>query len=343
MAEVRIADVYNPLVFNQAVQEAAIELNAFSASGIMVGDSQMNALASGPGNIGDLPFYFGLDNPQGDGTNEPEYVNDDPSDVSTPAKVTDEKMIYRKAHMHKSWSTMDLARELALADPLGAITGRIGKYWAVNNEQRLISSAVGVMLDNIANDANDMVHVIYEDLAVGSLDADNYISPNAVIAAKATMGDHANNLTAIAMHSVPFSELQRQEVIIYEKAAGTNIQFPTYLGYRVVVDDSLPVIAGSNTPMYVSVLFASGAFAEGIGTPMVPSELDRVPGAGFGGGQDVIHSRQTRIIHPVGFSFLSAAITGQSADFSELATAAEWNRVYANRKNIGMAFLQSNG
>jgi len=341
MAEVRLVDIYNPLVFNAAVQEAQIELNAFVASGVMVTDPRVTALAQGPGNIGDLPFFDGLGMPQADGTNEPEYVTDNPANVSTPAKISSDAMVWRKALMHKSWSTMDLARELALQDPLGAVTGRIGAYWAVNTGQRLIRSAVGIQLDNVANDSGDMTFSVYSDIATPL--AANKISSDAVITAKATMGDHANNLVAIAMHSVIYSELQRQEVIIYEKAAGTNIQFPTYLGYRVIVDDSMPVVAGSNSPQYTTILFAAGAVAYGAGTPTVPSEVIRVPSAGFGGGQDVIHTRATEIIHPAGFKFNSASIAGQSPTFAELADATEWDRVYAERKNIGMAFLLTNG
>lgn len=345
MPEVRIADVYNPLVFNQAVQERAIELNAFLASGIMVTDQMMASLAQGPGNIGDLPFYFGLDNPQFDGTNEPDYTSDDPAVTSTPAKVSGDKMIYRKAFMHKSWSTMDLARELALADPLGAIINRVGKYWAVANELRLIHSAMGILADNVANDAGDMVFSIATD-ALPPITAAEKISGDAVISAKATMGDHAGDLSVIAMHSVVHTELQRQNLIttVQERGpSGSDVSFDTYLGYRLVVDDSLPAVAGTNRITYTSILFSQGAVAAGTGTPTVPSELDRVPAAGNGGGQDIIHSRTTEIIHPAGFAFLSGAVAGQSATFAELGNALNWNRVYANRKNIGIAFLQTNG
>ena len=341
MAAVQLADIYNPLTFNQAVQEAAIELNAFLASGVSVTDAQLTALANGPGNIGDLPFFLGLGNPQADGTNEPNYSSDNPASPSVPQKISGSKMIWRKAMMNNSWSTMDLSRELALSDPLGAITNRIGHYWAVNNQTRLIQSAIGVLADNVANDSGDMLYTVYSDIVTPL--AANKISPAAVIAAKATMGDHANALTVIAMHSVIFSELQLQEVIIYEKAAGTDIRFPTYLGYRVVVDDSMPVVAGTNSPQYTTILFGAGAFAQGSGTPTVPSELERIASQGDGGGQDVLHSRATEIIHPIGFEFLSSAIAANSPSLAELAEAAQWNRVYAERKNIPMAFLQTNG
>lgn len=342
MAEVRLADIYNPLVFNAAVQEAQIELNAFLASGVMVTDPRITALAQGPGNIGDLPFFAGLGMPQADGTNEPNYVTDDPAVKSVPAKLSSATMIWRKANMHNSWSTMDLARELALIDPLGAITNRIGNYWATNNQQRLIRSAMGVLADNVANDASDMVFSVALDTIPPILAAEK-VSPDAVITAKATLGDHASALVAIAMHSVVYTELQRQDVIIYERAAASNIQFPTYLGYRVVVDDSMPAVAGINRITYTTILFSAGAFASGSGTPTTPSELDRDPAAGVGGGQDIIHSRSTEIIHPAGFAFLSASVAGQSATFAELEAAANWNRVYAERKNIGVAFLQTNG
>ena len=190
MAAVLLTDVYNPTVFNQAVQEKAIELNAFLASGVAVQDPLVNQLASGPGQIGDLPFYLGLGNPQADGTNEPNYSSDDPATDSVPQKISDGKMIYSKAMMNNSWSTMDLSRELALSDPLGAMTNRIGQYWAVNNQQRLLQSAIGVLADNDANDADDMLFSIYSDIATPL--ASNKFSSDAVIAAKATMGDAAS-------------------------------------------------------------------------------------------------------------------------------------------------------
>ena len=62
MATVQLADIYNPLVFNQAVQESAIELNAFLASGVAVQDPLVSALASGPGNI-EIDFAFSSTSP----------------------------------------------------------------------------------------------------------------------------------------------------------------------------------------------------------------------------------------------------------------------------------------
>lgn len=338
MATVQIADIYDPLVFDPAVQEKAIELNRFVQSGVMQRDTRIDDMASGPGQVGELPFFHGLTN------DEPDYSNDDPSSSSTPAKITSGKQVYASAHMHKSWSTMDLARELGLQDPAGAIINRIAKYWSVNTEKRLIKSLVGVLADNVANDSGDMVNDIFIEDGNNAGSA-NIVSAEAIIDAGATMGDHADTLSVIACHSAVYINMQKQQLISTIRDADNNIEFDAYLGkYRLVVDDSLPVRAGTTSGyVYTSILFSPGVVAYGSGTPMKPSELEREASAGNGGGQDILHSRTTEIVHPYGFAWDNSTIAGQSATYAELAAAAAWNRVFAERKNVGVAFLRSNG
>ena len=335
MAVVQLADIYNPLTFAGAEQEAQLELNAFLQSGVMTLDPRINAMASVGGNKGELPFFKPL------GTTEPNYSNDDPTANSTPKKVTGAKMDWRLASQNESWSTMDLAKELALIDPAGAITSRIGAYWATTNESRLINSLVGVLADNVANDSGDMLFDIATD-AAGAPAAAQLISGDAIIEAEQTAGDHQGGFTAIAMHSRIYSNLRKQQLIDYVRDAENNTQFATYDGKRVVVDDSLPAVAGTNRITYTTVLFGAGSVAAGEGQVETPSEMLRSPSGGNGGGQSTIYSRRSDIIHPLGFSFVGASVAGQSATFAELATAANWNRVW-NRKNVPMAFLKTNG
>lgn len=335
MATVQISDIYNPLTFARREQEMQTELNAFIQSGIMVQDPRLTDQASQGGNIGELPFFKPL------GTEEPNYSSDDSGANSTPANVTSSKAIFRVAAQNKSWSTMDLARELALEDPVGAITGRTAQYWATNNEKRVINSCLGVLADNVANDSGDMVNNIATDDA-GAPGAAELISADAIIDAESTAGDHQGMFTVIAMHSVVYSRLRKQQLIDFVRDADNNTLFATYGGKRVVVDDSLPAVAGVNRITYTSVLFSGGAFTSGEGRILVPSEMDRLPSTGNGGGQDVIYSRRSDIIHPLGFSFLSASVAGQSATQAELATATNWDRVW-ERKNVGLAFIQTNG
>ena len=120
------------------------------------------------------------------------------------------------------------------------------------------------------------------------------------------------------------------------------MMFDTIMGRNLIIDDSLPAVAGTNRTTYTTILCGSGAAGYGVGTPKVPSETDREPSAGNGGGEETIYSRRTDLIHPLGFQFTSASVAGESATLAELATAANWDRVM-ERKNINVAFLQTNG
>ncbi len=335
MATTQISDVYNPLTFSQFEQESQIEENRFLSSGVAVSDPRVSAMAATGGNIGELPFYKPL------GTEEPNYSDDVSGNASTPKKVTGSKMAFRLCSQNNSWSTMDLARELSLQDPAGAITGRVGAYWATNNEKRIIQSAMGVLADNKANDANDMVNNIATD-AVGAPVAGELISGDAVIDTIQTMGDHGENLGVIAMHSVPYRSLQKQNLIDFIPNARGEVNIPTYMGMMVVVDDSLPAVAGANRVTYTTILFTVGAMANGFAPTTNPSALERKESAGNGGGESILYSRRADIFHPLGFTFTSNSVAGQSATQAELATATNWDRVW-DRKNVGIAFLQTNG
>lgn len=337
MATVQLADVYNPLVFSQAVQEKQIELNRFIQSGVAVVDPTLTAMASVGGNIGELPFYKPL------GTEEPNYSTDNPATLSTPAKITSDKMVYRLAAQNKSWSVMDLARELALADPVEAITGRIAQYWATNNEKRIIQSIRGVVADNVANDSGDMVFDVSAATDTAVTDA-NRVDADAIIDTVQTMGDHGEMLSAIAMHSVVYRRLQKLNLIDFIPDARGEVNIPIYQGKTVIVDDSLVGVTYGTTPVnvyYYTILFGAGEFVLGEGSPVMPSELQRNPDAGNGGGEWQIYSRRSDIIHPLGFKFTSSSVAGQSATQAELATAANWDRVY-NRKAVSLAILKSN-
>jgi hypothetical protein len=335
MAVVQIADVYNPLTFARREQEKQVEMNAFLASGIMVMDPRITEQATVGGNKGELPFFKPL------GTDEPNYSDDAPGNTSTPKKVSGAKMDWRLASQNQSWSTMDLARELSLIDPVGAITDRQGAYWATTNERRLINSALGILADNVANDDSDMVVSVATDAAGDVTDAEK-ISADVIIDARQTAGDHKGGFAAIAMHSVVHATLEKQQLIEDVRDADNNTLFQVYNNMRVVLDDSLPAIAGTNRITYTSILFGAGAWVAGEGRVQTPSEIDRTPAAGNGGGQDTIFSRRADIIHPLGFSFTSASVAGQSATLAELADDANWDRVWG-RKNVPMAFIQTNG
>lgn len=336
MATIQIADIYDPLRFTTMAQERQVEKNAFIQSGVMVGNAELSTLCGQSGFTGDI------DNIKPLTLDEPTYTNDNPNDSITFDKLGTQQMKYRKAARAKAWSAMDLARGIGLQDPMTGITNRIGDYWANDNQKRLIYSLQGILADNVANDGGDMVHNVATDAAGAITDAEKASALN-FIKALELKGDMVNMLSAFAMHSSVYYGLYALNLIEFVRES-EDASFATFQGKRVIVDDGLVVVQGTNRPTYTSILFGAGAVESGEGNMpnTMASELDRKPEAGNGGGETRLFSRRTDIIMPVGFSWTDTTVAGQTATYAELQDATNWNRIW-DPKNIPIAFLQTNG
>ena len=333
MATVQITDIYNPVAFATGTQESQIELNRFIESGVITGDPRVAAFAQTGGSLNEIAFLKPL------GTDEPNYSTDDPTVNSVAKKLTGAAMVVRTAFQNQSWSVMDLAQELALAKPLEGITSKIGKYWATTNERRVIASCAGILADNVANDAGDMV--VDVSITTGTVVAANQIGAESIIDAIQTMGDHGEDLKSMAMHSAIYRRLQKQNLIDFIPNASGEIDIPVYQGKTILVDDSLvPDTTVTAYPVYTIILFTAGAFVGGEGMPENASALDRNESAGNGAGEQLLYSRRTDIQHPLGFS-VTGTPAGQSLTLAELRLAATWDRTW-ERKSTGIAFLKVN-
>ena len=342
MANTQIADVYVPLTFNRRAQEAQIETNAFLSSGIAVSDPTLAAQFATGGTTAELPQFNGI------GLAEANIGSDDPAVSASTAKISSSKQIARSASRNYHWSTMDLARELALEDPMGAITNRVGAFWAADDEHRLIASVKGVLADNVANDSGDMVNDIY----TASTPADsNKISPEAIIDTLQTLGDKKASISVIAMHSVQHAKLQLLQLLVDNINPVTGeLVSQSYLGKTVVIDDSLEAsttdaddLPTGDPPKYMVAFFGAGAFSFAAGPVQTPSAITRNELVGNGAGETVLSSRVNSIFHPNGFQCVGSAWGSTAAgSYAELAAAGSWDRVVL-RKNVPLAFLTCNG
>lgn len=328
MAATKISDIIVPDVFDPYVTERTAELTELYLGGLITRDPQFDELASSGGKILQMPFFKDL-------TGNDEVLSD--ASALTAGAITTGQDNSRLHMRGRAWGVNDLAKALSGADPMRAIADLVAGYWARRYQAVLIASLQGIFLDD-ASDADDMsvdVSILDGDNAVAA----NKIGPAAVIAAAGTMGDAAAKITAIAMHSAVYQGLQNLEVIVYERPAGTDIKIPTYLGYRVIVDDGLPVVAGGTSGfVYTSYLFGEGAVAFGQGGAPVPSETDRDSLA----GEDYLITRAHFIMHPRGVEWLDGSVAGEAPTNTEAALAANWNRVY-ERKNVRFCQLLTNG
>ncbi len=326
MATVQLADVIVPEEFTSYITENSIEKSALVQSGIVVRNSEIEAQLRAGASMFSVPYWKDLAN------DAPNVTNDDPAQMAVPRKLTAGKQMIRKGYYHNSWSAMNLASELSGSNALTRIQNRAGSYWLRYSQRHLIACLNGVLADNVANDSGDMVN----DISSGTGAAANF-SAGAVIDTAGTLGDSMRDLTAIGMHSAVYKAALKGDLIqTVPDSRGGFIQ--SFRGLAILVDDGLPVTG----TVYTTVLFGPGAVGYGLTPPRVAAgtEIENLPSAGMGGGQQVLHSRVNLSMHPLGYSWKEDTVAGESPTLAELAMAENWDRVASDRKHVPLAFLQ---
>lgn len=338
---VTLAEIFIPEIYADIVANDTPETSAFSQSGVAVSNPLLVKAAQSGTKTVEVPLWNDLD------SSVAPNLSDATDTEATPGKVDTDSFKARNAYLNKGYGAADLAVEIAGAtpgqgDPMTRIKNRFGTYWQRQFQYRIIAACKGILAKNIAADGSDMVHSVALETTVGQTSA-NKISAEAVVEACFTLGDQFNGLAAIAMHSVVYKKLVLDQLIEFVKDADGTLLYTSYLGKRVVVDDGLPVRAGTTSGLvYTTILFGTGAIGYGEGQPKMSAEVDRKPAGGNGGGLENMWERKTWMIHPWGWNWTDSSVAGESATIAELGTAANWARVL-DRKNCKMAFLLSNG
>ena len=328
----RITDVVVPEIFTPYVQQLTEEKTRLIQSGMLVSSPILDGFLAGGGDTVKVPSWQDLEN------NDENVSSDDPNVNSTPDGNSTSREVAVRLSRNKSWSSMDLAAALAGDDPLGSIAARVANYRARRLQAATIATVRGVFADNAAAPTgtehvqNDMTHDIS---GVSFVDGVTNFNTEAFIMAALTMGDSMDDLVGVMVHSVVFARMQTNNLIDFIPDARGEIQIPTFLGREVIVDDSMPR-SGS---VYETWLFGNAAVQLGQGNPLVPTEVDRKPAAGNGGGQEILYNRWEWTIHPTGHAYVGATSNDGGPTNTVLAQATSFQRVYPERKQIKLARL----
>ena len=336
MATTRLSDIIDVTIFRDLPQIEGPEKTRFFESGIITRNGLLDELANAPGKSIELPYWNDLD-----GSAEVNYSSDDPAISATPQKIAQGEQTARKAFVNQGWQAADLASELAMGGTaMEAVRARTDRYFARQWQRRLIAATNGVLADNVENDSGDMVIDVASE-SVSGQGATTRFSQDNFIEAAFTMGDMADGVTAIAVHSSIAKQITKLNGAEDVRDSEGNLLYRAYLGRRIIVDDGLPVISGSSGGFkFVSVMFGPGAFGYGVGSPITPVAIDRNEEQGDGGGIETLWVRNTWLLHPFGFQ-QTGTPDGVSFTQEELALAAQWDRVLP-RKNVPMAYLVTN-
>lgn len=318
-----LQDIINPTaLFENYVVNRTSELSAIFQSGIITRDSKFDQLASEAAQVHNMPFFTDL--------------NGDSEDIVEGTSLTEAKIgskmdtstTIRRAKM---WGATDLSAQLAGTDPMSAIGDLVAGFWARDHQKELLNILDGVFAATSMAD-----HVLDISGKTGKAAA---FSGEAFIDAMQLMGDARNSLTAVVMHSATKSYLDKLNLIQTIRQSDA-VSFDTYMGRRVIIDDSCPAAGGS----YTTYLFGEGAIAYGVGSPvgLVPVEVDRDKRKGS--GVNYLISRKAFIMHPRGVAWKNKTRAhAESVSRTELKDAGNWERVYEPKQIRIVKFVHKLG
>ena len=239
MAITKISDVIVPELFNPYVMNRTMELSEFFKSGIVVNSPEFDVLASEAARTHNMPFFEDL---QG----ESEAILEDVK--MTAKKIGSNEDVSTTIFRQNMWGATNLSAALAGADPMKAIGDLVASYWARDMQKELIAILTGVFGTTTAGSEGTPAaetrmkdHIL--DLTAGKTEAAKQISASAFIDACQLLGDAQSQLSGVAMHSATKSYLKKLNLIETERDS-TDVEFDTYQGRRVTVDDGCPVGAG---------------------------------------------------------------------------------------------------
>ena len=317
MAITKLSDVVSAAsmaAFTPFFNKAYHDNSVFLRSGIAATDPVIAARCAQAGFGGktvNMPFW-------GDLTGE-DSVSSDTGDIeiSRIAAGQDVAVVTRR---DKAFGVTDLAVDLAGADPMGWIASRLGAYWAKRDNVKVIQTLKGIFASGGAG-AN-LVYDISGESGTGAL-----LDKDTLIWAAQLLGDQKANLTAVAMNSAAeafLASLDAQSTLYRPSDAKGTL--PTYNGKSIVMDDNLGY--DPSTKVAEIYLFGAGAVALNDCPSKNPFEAGRDPLKN--GCEDYVVSRHAGSAHVRGIKWTGTP-AGASPTNAELATAANWTKVYDDK------------
>ncbi|MGG5331623.1 major capsid protein [Enterococcus sp. AZ163] len=324
----KLLDVVTPEVFNAYMDNFTEEKSAIIQSGVAVADAEVSKNITAGGLLVNMPFWNDLDG-------EDETLGDGEKELET-GKITAGADIAAVMYRGRGWSVNELAAVISGDDPLGALLGKIASWWLRREQHVLINVLNGLFADadtgaSIPAGPLNGTHLLAKKTTS--------ISGELVLDAKQLLGDSADRLSMIVMHSAVYTALQKQNLIAFIPNARGEVNIPTYLGYQVVIDDGVPASGTGAAKVYTSYLFASGAIGRNTGTPAKLTSFEKARNAKK--GNDEVYTRRAFTMHPYGVKFTNAdresgEITPTNKD---LSNPKNWEKVYED-KQIGLVAIQ---
>jgi len=314
MAATKIADLaIVPVTFQEYLEKLIMQKSALFRSGIIV---PVPTGIPSKGKTTNAPAYLGFDGAD-------EVLSDSAAlTVNSIGSVNSVAVINFRG---KAFGSNDLVDELSGKDPLGDLATKYADYWVRRLNIVALSSMQGA---SAGLDAAFGAGTIINDQSGVSF------STGLVLDTRQLMGEYGSEFNTIVMHSAIHTAAVKADLTadVVIDSIGTKVE--TFLGMRVVVDDTISPTAG----VYDTYLTKTGAMGYSEGMDSNKSiEVDRDILA----GDDITTSRKRYILHPNGSSWIGTP-AGNSPTNTELATAGNWGAEDANEdKRFPVRVLKS--
>ena len=319
-----------PEKFTTYVTERTTEKSTMVNAGIASGDPIVEQLINGTprgGRFITIPAWQPLDA----STEEDVFGEDEVSVGGITTSDSRATLLIRQ----KAWGDTDLAHVLGGADPMAAIINQMAD-WRNQREQKIYLAILKAILDPSAGALKGHVN----DISAGSGEA-AFISTGATLDTKQALGDAHDKLGLVFMHSAVYTYLQKNGLItrnpIFDPSQ-SQIEMERYMGYRIIVDDGMPVTEG----VYDTFILGANAFIRQDGTPvgLVGTETDRDKFT----AQNFLINRWCQVIAPRGFGWVpdesATLLSGKKyPNNADLAVPANW-RLTTHHKNVPIACLR---
>lgn len=310
LADLQIA----PHKFTEYAIQRTTEKSTLVRSGITVADTRVAQLINGTpkgGNLIQMPFYKPL-------TGEDEVFGEEEIGVGGIETGSEYATLLVR---QKAWGDNDLAKVYGGTDPIAAIGNLVADWW-VGREQAMMMSILNGLF---AADGALSTHL----LDVSTDGTDNTIGVDTTLSAKQLMGDAADKLGVVFMHSATYTSLQKKQQITTEYSSDLKVKIDYYLGYEVIVDDGMPVTGG----VYDTFFVGKGAFSRNDGMPQgligVETDRDKFTASNY------LINRRALVLHPLGVSWNPQAVAADGKKYMsnvDLAKAANWTLAVDHKK-----------
>lgn len=343
MSVTNIANLWTPDIWIPAIREVLATRPSLFTSGAVAQNGQLNALASGPGTVVNMPFFT-------DPTDTDDEIQVESTDVNV-GNIASSKMIGVICNRQHAKGATALSAAVSGEDPIGEVTASLGMTRLKQRHKTALALLRGVLGTGTeaANSANGCLRANrfdYFDEDGTDADDSQMMDVDKFIDAKSAMGELADTLAngALFVHPTVLGGLEKQDITAFSIKSQGPYTIRTYRGIPIVLSESLRRAGTTAGYVYETFLLANGSL--GYGEKPQQGDVQDVASLQIDlnryKNDQVVIDRTRFVMHPNGCRW-GGTPGGQSPTNAELQTCSNWTFVFSTTNRSGMVAIRTNG